>query len=137
MDDLPAVGHAVSVRIVGTRVHELEVRKAARRGCAVNRNVAITHGRGQRNDFPRQTSLVLHAVNRCVISSEGPESPLRADEQFISGWVNGVNVVGVFGEFSVNAWMDVETAVFDEIIVQIQFVQPGRRSKPKGLSVGR
>ena len=81
--------------------------------------------------------MVLHAVNRCVISSEGPESPLRADEQFISGRVNGVNVVGFLGEFSINARMDVETAVLDEIIVQVQFVQPGRRAKPKGLSVGR
>ena len=81
--------------------------------------------------------MVLEAVHRSVVPSQSPQTPFRADQQFIAGWMNGVNIVGFLRQLSVDARVDIEAAVFNEIIVQVQLVKPGGRAKPQGLGVGR
>ncbi len=130
VDHLPTVRHPISVRIVGARVHELQVGVASWRRCTKDRDVALAHRRRNGHDFTGQACLVLKAVDGSVVTCERPKAPFRANQHFIAGRIDGTDVVRLLGEFSIHAGMDVQPAVFNEIIVQIQFVEARRRSKP-------
>ena len=70
--NFPTIGHTVGIRIVGTRVHELEIRIATGRGCAVNADVTFADRGSNGHDFTGQASLILKTVNGGVVSGKRP-----------------------------------------------------------------
>ncbi len=76
VNHLPTVRHPISIRIVGARVHELQVGIASWRRCAEDRDAALVCRGCNGDDFSGQSRLVLKAVDCGVIACERPKTPL-------------------------------------------------------------
>ena len=89
----------------------------------MHRSIAVVNRGAIAVILPGSLSLFLDAVNSAVVPRQG-QAPLRADEEFIAGWMDGVDAVGVLGQLSVHAGVSHHSAVLDVVVDQISLCNP-------------
>ena len=136
MNDFPPIRHAIGIGIVRAGIHQQEIGVLTGRCCAVHGDVSFANGGGDGDDLTWNSGLVLQTVNRGIISGDGPKPPVGANQHLIAGGVDALNAVGLPRHLPVDAGVKQKPAVVNGIVVEVELVQPGRRSKPKNLSVG-